>query len=160
MISCPSGEQKANHRGVLRRKIARRSLGLSERPAVRVARVLTRYGGHVTLPLPAWNRGRHVLVVLVEGLSTDPSGACSACAVASLIRGKHTDVLLCPDVVCYLNIAWCNPARESFPTAVRETWWHKMPYFRNGLGLNGGVRSCFRARSPFGMERSIARGFV
>ena len=44
--------------GLLRRKIARRSLGLSERPAVRVARVLTRYGGHVTPPLPGWNRGR------------------------------------------------------------------------------------------------------
>ena len=40
--------------------IARRSLGLSERPAVRVARVPTRRGGHVTLPLPAWTRGRHV----------------------------------------------------------------------------------------------------
>jgi hypothetical protein len=25
------------------------------------------------------------------------------------------------------DIAWCDPARESFPTAVRETWWHKMP---------------------------------
>jgi len=40
--------------------IARRSLGLSERPAVRVARVPTRRGGHVTVPLPAWTRGRHV----------------------------------------------------------------------------------------------------
>src|SRR5215469_3891887 len=80
--------------------------------------------------------GKTCMVVLVEGLSTDPSGACSACAVASLIRGKHTDVSLCPDVVCHLNIAWCNPARESFPTAVRETWWHKMPYFRNGPSLS------------------------
>ena len=40
--------------------IARRSLGLSERPAVRVARVPTRRGGHVTVLLPAWTRGRHV----------------------------------------------------------------------------------------------------
>jgi IS605 OrfB family transposase len=40
--------------------IARRSLGLSERPAVRVARVPTRRGGHVTVPLPARTRGRHV----------------------------------------------------------------------------------------------------
>ena len=40
--------------------IARRSLDLSERPAVRVARLPTRRGGHVTLPLPEWNRGRHV----------------------------------------------------------------------------------------------------
>ena len=39
---------------------ARRSSGLSERPAVRVARVPTRRGGHVTVPLPPWNRGRHV----------------------------------------------------------------------------------------------------
>jgi len=31
------------------------------------------------------------------------------------------------------DIAWCDPARESFPTAVRETWWHKMPYLRNGV---------------------------
>jgi hypothetical protein len=40
--------------------IARRSLGLSERPAVRVARVPTRRGGHVTVPLPVRNRGGHV----------------------------------------------------------------------------------------------------
>jgi len=40
--------------------IARRGLGLSERPAVRVARVPTRGGGHVTVPLPGRNRGRHV----------------------------------------------------------------------------------------------------
>jgi len=33
------------------------------------------------------------------------------------------------------DIAWCDPARESFPTAVRETWWHKMPYLRNGENL-------------------------
>src|SRR5215472_16206215 len=81
--------------------------------------------------------GKTCMVVPAEGLSTDPSRACSACAVASLVRGKHTDVSLCPDVVCYLNIAWCDPARESFPTAVRETWWHKMPYFRNGLSAIG-----------------------
>ena len=24
------------------------------------------------------------------------------------------------------DITWCDPARESFPTAVRETWWHKI----------------------------------
>src|SRR6516164_11174449 len=30
------------------------------------------------------------------------------------------------------DIAWWDPARESFPTAVRETWWHQMPYLRNG----------------------------
>src|SRR5215475_15783651 len=42
--------------------------------------------------------------VLVEGLSTDPSGACSAWAVASRIRGKHTGVSVCPDVVCYLTL--------------------------------------------------------
>jgi IS605 OrfB family transposase len=40
--------------------IARRSLGLSERPAVRVAQLPTRRGGHVTLPLPARNRSKHV----------------------------------------------------------------------------------------------------
>src|ERR1700745_833680 len=40
--------------------IARRGLGLSERPAVRVAQLPTRRGGHVTLPLPARNRSKHV----------------------------------------------------------------------------------------------------
>src|ERR1700752_1293520 len=40
--------------------IARRGLGLSERPAVRVAQLHTRRGGHVTLPLPARNRSKHV----------------------------------------------------------------------------------------------------
>ena len=40
--------------------IARRGLGLSERPAARVARLPTRQGGHVTLPLPARNRSKPV----------------------------------------------------------------------------------------------------
>lgn len=40
--------------------IVRRGLGLSERPAQRVAQVPTRDNGHVTWPLPARNRGRHV----------------------------------------------------------------------------------------------------
>ena len=40
--------------------IARRGLGLSERPTVREATVPTRNGGHVTFPLPARNRGKHV----------------------------------------------------------------------------------------------------
>src|SRR5215471_5375981 len=48
--------------------------------------------------------GKTCVVVLVEGLPTDPSGACSACAVASRIPGKHTGVSGCPDVVCYLTL--------------------------------------------------------
>ena len=44
------------------------------------------------------------MVVLVEGLPTDPSGASSAWAVASRLRGKHTGVSVCPDVVCYLTL--------------------------------------------------------
>jgi hypothetical protein len=44
------------------------------------------------------------VVVLVEGLPTDPSGASSAWAVASRLRGKHTGVSVCPDVVCYLTL--------------------------------------------------------
>jgi len=28
------------------------------------------------------------------------------------------------------------PARESFPTAVRETWWHKMPYLGTALVIS------------------------
>ena len=44
------------------------------------------------------------MVVLVEGLPTDPSGASSAWAVASRSRGKHTGVSVCPDVVCYLTL--------------------------------------------------------
>src|SRR5215471_8700086 len=48
--------------------------------------------------------GKTCVVVLVEGLPTDPSGACSAWAVASRIRGKHTGVSVCPDVVCYLTL--------------------------------------------------------
>ncbi len=39
--------------------IARRGLGLSERPAQRVTQVPTRDHGHVTVPLPARNRGEH-----------------------------------------------------------------------------------------------------
>ena len=39
--------------------IARRSLGLSERPATRVT-LLPRGGDHVTFPLPERNRGKHV----------------------------------------------------------------------------------------------------
>ncbi|CAB4243211.1 transposase [Methylacidimicrobium sp. AP8] len=40
--------------------IARRGLGLSERPSVREAVVPTRNGGHVTFALPARNRTKHV----------------------------------------------------------------------------------------------------
>lgn len=40
--------------------VARRGLGLSEAPAVREAVVPARNGGHVTFPLPARNRGKHV----------------------------------------------------------------------------------------------------
>ena len=40
--------------------IARRGLGLSERPTARVVQLPTRDGSQVTLPLPARNRGRHV----------------------------------------------------------------------------------------------------
>src|SRR5215471_243120 len=48
--------------------------------------------------------GKTCVVVLVEGLPTDPSGACSACAVVSRIPGKHTGVSGCPDVMCYLTL--------------------------------------------------------
>ena len=48
--------------------------------------------------------GKTCVVVLVEGLPTDPSGASSACAVASSICGKHTGVSVCPDAVCYLTL--------------------------------------------------------
>jgi len=40
--------------------IARRGLGLSERPTVQVATVPTRNGGHVTFALPVRNRAKHV----------------------------------------------------------------------------------------------------
>jgi hypothetical protein len=40
--------------------IARRGLALSERPAVRVAQLSTRQGGHVTFPYRKWNRGQQV----------------------------------------------------------------------------------------------------
>src|ERR1700751_3616063 len=66
------------------------------------------------------------------GLLADSSGACSACSVASRNPGKHTCVSVSPDAVCYLNSAWCDPARQSFPTTVWETLWHKMPHLRNG----------------------------
>src|ERR1700757_3685377 len=72
------------------------------------------------------------VVVVVGGLPADSSGACSACSVASRNPGKHTCVTVSPDAVCYLNSAWCDPARQSFPTTVRETLWHKMPHLRNG----------------------------
>ena len=40
--------------------IARRSLGFSERPSVQTAVTPVYNGGHVTFPLPARNRGKHV----------------------------------------------------------------------------------------------------
>ena len=40
--------------------VARRGMGFSEAPAGREAHVPLRRGGHVTLPLPDWNRERHV----------------------------------------------------------------------------------------------------
>jgi IS605 OrfB family transposase len=40
--------------------IARRAMGLSERPITRTAVMPVRNGGHVTFALPDWNRARHV----------------------------------------------------------------------------------------------------
>ncbi|CAB4243941.1 transposase (fragment) [Methylacidimicrobium sp. AP8] len=40
--------------------VARRGLGLSERPSVREAVVPTRNGGHLTFALPATNRAKHL----------------------------------------------------------------------------------------------------
>ena len=51
------------------------------------------------------------------------------------------------------DIAWCDPARESFPTAVRETWWHNMPYLRNGGGIG-------KVRAATGVYLSRHRGFL
>ena len=46
-----------------------------------------------------------MLVAVVAGLPAEPSGAASACSVASRKTGKHTRVLVSPDAVCYLNSA-------------------------------------------------------
>ena len=50
--------------------------------------------------------GKTCVVVLLEGLATDSSGASSACSVASQNMWKHTCVFVYPDPVCYLNSAW------------------------------------------------------
>jgi IS605 OrfB family transposase len=105
--------------------IARRGLGLSERAAIRVARVPTRGGGHVTLLLPA-------------GLGEDMYGRSGRrsrdrserrfermCSCFPHPREAHRRLGVSRRRVLP-DIAWCDPARESFPTAVRETWWRKM----------------------------------
>ncbi|WP_196799657.1 IS200/IS605 family accessory protein TnpB-related protein [Verrucomicrobium sp. 3C] len=49
----------SSHQGAAH-AVARRGLGLSERPCVREAVVPTRNGGHITFALPARNRAKHV----------------------------------------------------------------------------------------------------
>jgi hypothetical protein len=75
------------------------------------------------------------VVVLVEGLPTDPSGASSAWAVASRIRGKHTGVSVCPDVVCYLTLHGATQHANRF-----------QPLF----GKRGGIKCHISARPPAG----------
>jgi hypothetical protein len=60
--------------------------------------------------------------------SKDSSGASSACSVASRCGGKHTCVFRYPDAVCHLNMAWCDPARESFLGPFGKRYgWNEMP---------------------------------
>lgn len=94
--------------------IARRGLGLSERPAVRVAQLSTRQGGHVTFPLPEWNQGQHVWSFWSK-VSRQMRAALTA-PVQSRNGGKYTRVSEFPDAVCNLSSAWCDPARQSSPT--------------------------------------------
>jgi IS605 OrfB family transposase len=65
--------------------IARRGLGLSERPAVRSGHVPARGSGHVTFALPVRNHAKHVWSLWAgvrRSLKAAPeSGACSACPV-------------------------------------------------------------------------------
>jgi hypothetical protein len=60
--------------------IARRGLGFSEHPSVRVAIAPTRSGGHVTFDLPLRNRSKHVWSHWTDIRKT-LSGACSALPV-------------------------------------------------------------------------------
>src|SRR5215469_10573946 len=79
------------------------------------------------------------MVALVEGFSTDPSGASSACAVASRIRGKHTGVSVYPDVVCYLTLHGETQHANPFPTL---------------FGKRGGIK-CHISRTALGKAVSI-----
>jgi hypothetical protein len=110
--------------------IARR-MGLSERPAVRVARVPTRRGGHVTLPLPPQNRGRHVWSFCSK-VSRQIRAALAA-HVQLLPAAGSTPASLCVQTSCATAHCMVKPSTRIVSNSVRETWWHKMPCVRNGL---------------------------
>jgi IS605 OrfB family transposase len=96
--------------------IARRGLDLSERPAVRVAQLPTRGGGHVTLPLPEWTRGRQVwsLWSQVSRRIRAVLRAPVQLLPATLGSIPVSLYLQTPCATCTVHGA--TPARQSFPT--------------------------------------------
>ena len=79
--------------------IARRGLGLSERPSVRVAQLPSRVGGHVTLLLPARNRGRHVWSLWSEVSRRIRATLAASVQLLPATRGS-TPVSLCSQMPC------------------------------------------------------------
>ena len=79
--------------------IARRGLGLSERPAVRVAQLPSRVGGHVTLFLPARNRSRHVWSLWSEVSRRMRATLAASVQLLPATRGS-TPVSLCHQTPC------------------------------------------------------------
>jgi len=79
--------------------IARRGLGLSERPAVGVAQLPSRVGGHVTLFLPARNRSRHVWSLWSEVSRRIRATLAASVQLLPATRGS-TPVSLCHQTPC------------------------------------------------------------
>jgi hypothetical protein len=111
--------------------IARRGLGLSERPTVQVAVVPTRRGGHVTFALPVGNRAKHVWSFWAE-VQTHLKAALQAQVLSrkpaqevrrttgSVGGEPHTSDSGNAIRECLPNLAGEIPARESFPKPFGE----------------------------------------
>ncbi|VVM08185.1 hypothetical protein MAMC_02006 [Methylacidimicrobium cyclopophantes] len=88
--------------------VARRGLGLSERPAVREAVVPTRNGGHVTFALPVRNRAKHVWSFWA-GVRTRLKAAHAAHARSGGLRKPPAPLL--PETRA-LGATWTLPAQS------------------------------------------------
>ncbi|MBX5479688.1 MAG: transposase [Pyrinomonas methylaliphatogenes] len=91
--------------------VARRGLGFAERPVGSEARVPTRGGRHVTLLLPARNRGEHVWrfwACVLRALRA-VHGAHTECDRRSPPSGQIVD----PPGACRLGVSGETPGRES-----------------------------------------------
>ena len=102
--------------------IARRGLGLSERPTVQEAIVPTRSGGHVTFALPVRNRAKHeaCMGAMVGDQDKTQSRACSALPVGPIERETHTSVSSNAGIGCFPVFHGETPWGESFPKLFGE----------------------------------------